>query len=396
MFNADFPSDADNTVTPVAEPDGIALSMTELAMLIHDLRTPVLSILGLNAISETDPDADTRRSAHARVDSVAHHLLGIVNDLLFVARSEHDGIALERLPVSAPRLLGDVLAMVQPSAEARQVELKLVMEYDLPLEFIGDPQRLRQVLINLISNAIRFSSPQTTVKLRAGLQLPQAFLFFSIEDEGPGMTPDELARLFRPFQQIGRISGSSGSGLGLAISEKLVRSMQGRIEVESAPGKGSRFTVLLPYCARQRGSAADAPAHLPSGTLSPDQRRPLKILVVDDNPIVNEIVTHVARRAGHTVSSVLSGAAALEHLSTSPCDLVLLDHCMDDLDGLETARRIRAMPNLPKELQIIGLTAHLAPGLADEAKRAGMNSCLQKTTRPRELMDLIDAAFASV
>ena len=371
----------------------MGLSLTELAMLVHDLRTPILSILGLNDIAETVKDDIARTEARERIDMVAHHMLGIVNDILFVAKNGQDTIKLERAPVSSPRLLGDVLAMVQPDAEARQVKVSLVMDYDLPLEFTGDPQRLRQILINLLSNAVRFSPPGATVKLRAGLQLPQALLVFSIEDEGPGLSTEEIKTLFRPFHQIQRISGSTGSGLGLTVCHHLVQIMGGSIDVQSILGKGSQFSIRLPYCSNHSGSAADPVTQQKQSAGEHNCQAPLRILVVDDNPIVNDITSQVARREGHIVESVQSGTEALSALSRSRFDLVLLDQNMDDMDGVETARRIRSMHCVSNDLKIIGLTAHLSSELVSAAKQAGMNDCLQKTARPQEMIALISRAF---
>lgn len=389
MLNVQLPSLAPTQSETTASGENTALTLTELAMLVHDLRTPILSVLGFNAIAESESDPKVRKQAHARIDTLSHHLLNIVNDILLTARSEEQGVVLDHIAVSSPRLLADVVAAVQPAADARQIKIKLNMSYDLPLEFMGDPLRLRQVLINLASNAIAFSPEGRSVLIEAGLCLATRAICFSVEDQGPGMSAEEVAMLFRPFRQVRRISGAKGTGLGLAICDRLVRGMGGKIEVKSVKGKGSRFTATLPFCSRMPGSAADVP-ELPQ--TAETTHHALEILVVDDNELVNEIVSHVARKAGHRVVSVTSGVAALDHLGRKPCDLVLLDQRMEGLDGLETARRIRTMA-LEQPPMIIGLTAHLTPDLVALSKDAGMDACFQKTTRPKDLIAMIELAL---
>lgn len=390
MMNVQFPPASSLDEKSVGEREESSLTMTELAMLVHDLRTPIISMLGFNAIAETEEDSATRTQAHLRIDALGHHLLSLVNDILLTARSEQEGIVLDHVVVSAPRLLGDVMAVVQPAATSKQVKLKLTMNYDLPLEFMGDPLRLRQVLINLLSNAVHFSPSGGTVALEAGLGLPKAVLSFSIQDQGPGMTEAEAAALFRPFHQIKRISGAHGTGLGLAICDRLVRRMGGSIQLKSIVGEGTRFTIAIPYCSRVPDNAATAVA---STEDAPAPSRSFDILVVDDNELANEIITHVARKAGHNVSSVTNGLSALDFLAKKTVDLVLLDQRMEGMDGLETARRIRAMTSVAANTKIIALTAHLTPDLAERAKSAGMDGCFQRTTRPKELIALIESVL---
>ena len=357
-------------------------------MLVHDLRTPILSILGFNAIAEEEDQADKRHQARARIDVLGDHLLGIVNEILRVARAEEERDTLDHVAISAPRLIGDVLAAVQPAAEAKQINLSCTMTPDLPLEFMGDPMRLRQVLINLLSNAVAYSPTGTAVQIEAGLRLPTNALFFCVRDEGPGMTPQEIKTLFRPFHQIQRISGPQGSGLGLVICDRLIKAMHGTMEVQSLPGMGSTFAVSLPF----------VPCH-PIQTLElgppkepePPSGQRLNILVVDDNELSNELVSNIAAKAGHSVASVHSGPAALEYLAQNAVDLVLLDQRMTGMDGLETAQRIRAMHFATSALKIVGLTAHLTPDLLKRARQAGLDDCFQRTIRPKELIAKIDA-----
>jgi CheY-like chemotaxis protein/anti-sigma regulatory factor (Ser/Thr protein kinase) len=365
--------------------------MTDLALLVHDLRTPILSILGFNAIAENDDDASQRSPARARIDMLGDHLLNLVNDILLTARAEQTQIVLDHVAVSAPRLLADVISVVQPAADAKQIKLGLSMAKELPLEFMGDPVRLRQILINLVSNAVTYSPPGTKVEIEAGLRSPVPELFFCVHDQGPGMTAQEAQAVFRPFQQIPRISGTKGTGLGLTICDRLVRAMGGTIKVVSSPGTGSSFAVTLPIAARladedHEGATIEHPAKTTN--------QKFDILVVDDNELSNELVSHIAARGGHTVASVHSGPAALEYLAQNAVDLVLLDQRMTGMDGLETARRIRAMQLATSALKIVGLTAHLTPDLLERARQAGLDDCFQRTIRPTELIAKIDAILS--
>jgi CheY-like chemotaxis protein len=391
VMDTQFLTVASAAETGLDTTDVTKLSMTDLAMLVHDLRTPILSILGFNAITKQDEGAERHDQARARIDMLGDYLLRLVNEILRTARAEEERDTLDHVAVSTPRLLGDVLAAVQPAAEAKQINLSCTMTPDLPLEFMGDPMRLQQVLINLVSNAVAYSPSGTAVQIEAGLPLPANALVFCVRDEGPGMTPQELKTLFRPFHQIERISGPQGSGLGLVICDRLIKAMHGTIEVQSLLGTGSTFTVSLPFVACPPKQMLDIGApkepDLPSG-----QR--LNILVVDDNELSNELVSHIAAKAGHTVASVHSGPAALEFLAQNAVDLVLLDQRMSGMDGLETARRIRAMQLATSALKIVGLTAHLTPDLFESARLAGLDDCFQRTIRPKELIAKIDAILS--
>lgn len=391
MMNTPIPTGPSLVEGTIEATDTTGLSMTELAMLVHDLRTPILSILGFNAIAEEEDAADQRDQARERINVLADHLLRLVNEILRTARAEQERVILDHVAVSTPRLIGDVLAAVQPAAMAKQIRLNCTMTNDLPIEFMGDPTRLRQVLINLVSNAVAYSASGTTIEVEAGLRLAADTLYFSIRDQGPGITPQEIKTLFRPFHQLTRISGTNGSGLGLVICDRLIHAMGGTIEVQSKPGVGSTFAVTLPYIACPCEQTHEIVA--PMVNALPVRQR-LNILVVDDNELSNELVSHIAAKAGHNVTSVHSGPDALEFLAQNAVDLVLLDQRMEGMDGLETARRIRAMQLATPAPKIVGLTAHLTPEWAESARLAGLDECFQRTMRPKELIAMIEATLA--
>lgn len=391
MMNAPF-APVSTSAEQSADPKDVSkLTMTDLALLVHDLRAPILSILGFNSIAKGDDHSEGNDQARARIDMLGDHLLALVNNILLAARSEHEQIVLDRVVVNAPRLLADVLSVVKPTADAKQIRLGLKMAQDLPLEFMGDPVRLRQILINLASNAVTYSPAGSLVEIEAGLRLPLPVLYFSVRDQGPGMTEQETKAVFRPFHQIQRISGSQGTGLGLTICDRLIQAMNGSVEVQSSLGMGSTFTVMLPFAGRDPDHDQDGTAPEPA---SEKAIRTFDILVVDDNELSNEIVSHVAAKAGHKVSSVLSGSAALAFLAQNAVDLVILDQRMSGLDGLETARRIRGMDFAQRAPKIVGLTAHLTPEMIDNARTAGMDDCFQKTMRPKDLITMIEAILA--
>lgn len=388
MFNDRFHGDGTWEIAPESR-DEKGPSTAEIAMLVHDLRTPLLSILGMNEIASEEECRELRKSAHTQIESAAQHLLGIINSVLTAAREQIETIEAAQETINVPRLLADAVALAGEGANRRNIDFKLHLEPELPLEFKGDPLRTRRVLINLISNAARFSRDGTEVRVRAGLDSAKTSVYFSISDQGPGMTGEELASLFQPFRQIERISGNTGTGLGLVICKRLVHVMGGTIKAESQVGVGSTFTVTLPFLAPDCGSEREMSDDLTITLNATQMGRPLKILVVDDNAIVNTIVTHVVGRVGHDVASALSGSDALDYLSHHHCDLVLLDQNMSEMSGLETARSIRALHGTSPTLRIIGLTALLTPELDEAAKLAGMDACLEKTIRPTNLIKMI-------
>lgn len=376
-----------------AEP-GFAATLQDLAAIVHELRTPLIAIMGNNDILAETQDPVLRAECSSRIRQTGTHLLEVVTDILTLAKANAGQTPMEVMPVNLPRLAVDSLAVVSTMAEAKGLRTRFEITPGLPLEMMGDPRRLRQILINLLSNAVKFSATGV-ITLRIAQSEVENTVLFTVTDQGPGMTEAEIAELFQPFHQVQRHAAKieSGTGLGLAICRSFAQQLNGTLTVHSKVGKGSEFTLAVPLIApaslREGLEAETMPALKPDvlATVKDACRaRPLRILLVDDNPLVSDLIVTLLLRAGHQVSLAPDGATGFEQASTGNYDLVLLDKNLGDMDGIDLARQIRALIHLPKDLILVGLTAYLTPEDETRALNAGMNAYLSKMTSPLHLL----------
>jgi len=363
-----------------------------LAAVSHELRTPLAGILGLLALVEQHPLDEEQRERLRLVRLSAESLLGLVDDLLEAASSEVQGVRLRPVLFRLRELLDGVRQLLELRAAEKSLPVRLWVDPELPDEFYGDPDRLRQVLLNLGHNAIKFTT-EGYVEIRASGQLEPAgeFLFrFEVIDTGIGISPQAQARLFQYFSQAApELSARyGGKGLGLAICKQLVESMGGEIGVESEPGRGSRFWFTVRLKQARREAAGEGSLH----TLDKPER-PLKILLVDDNPVNQRVGQGLLERRGHQVTVARHGREAVEVLSRDRYDVVLMDVRMPEMDGLEAAREIRdpGSPVLQHDVPIIALTADVGAEDQRLCLEAGMNDYLPKPFRPEELYSKVES-----
>jgi CheY-like chemotaxis protein/two-component sensor histidine kinase len=314
------------------------------------------AIIGLGQLLQNTPLSTSQRSYIEKINSASQSLLGLLNDILDHSKIEAGKMSVERTEFDLNAVLDNLSAVTHSRALEKTLELRFEVPAELPMRLLGDPLRLGQVLLNLVSNAIKFSQ-QGVVVLRISeiSRLGQDIqLCFEVEDEGIGMSREQLDRLFESFAQ-GDASTTrryGGTGLGLAISRNLIRLMGGEIDVRSTPGRGSSFRFEigcgLPLEPQPR---FDLPRDLYG----------LKVLVVEDNSQTLAMTSGWLTTFGCQVTAVDSGLAALERLSvdTDATVLVVLDWRMPVLDGLETARRIRQLP-LSQQPALMMTTAYLS------------------------------------
>ncbi|WP_395704119.1 ATP-binding protein [Aquabacterium sp.] len=361
-----------------------------LALMSHEIRTPMNGVLGaLDLLRRGTLDARQRRLVRIAASS-GSTLMALLNDVLDQSKIDAGKFTLHRQPMSLHALLQSVVTLFRASAEARGLQLELRVDEQVPDRVIGDAQRLKQVLSNLIGNALKFTE-QGRVELRV---MQQAGLRFEVRDSGIGIAADRLERLFDPFYQIdtSRRRSRGGTGLGLSISQRIVEAMGGSIEVQSAPGRGSvfGFTLQLP--------ADPAPAPLPPtdslhGALD-DEPANLHgtVLLAEDNPVNRLIAVEMLQALGLQVLEVDNGQAAVELLESQPVDAVLMDCQMPLLDGYAAARRIRereAREGRPRT-PILALTADAFADDAERAREAGMDARLTKPFNQAQLRELLE------
>jgi signal transduction histidine kinase/CheY-like chemotaxis protein len=345
-------------------------------MLSHELRTPLNGIFGHVQILNADPGlTPAQRRCAEQITLSGEHLMSMIRELLDLAAIEAGKVALAPAPLRLAGLAEEAAALIRPAATAKALAFGVEVAPRSAGWVSADPVRLRQVLLNLLGNAVKFTA-QGEVVLRIR---PAAggLTRFEVSDTGPGMTRAERASLFQEFLRLAGAEQAEGSGLGLAITAKLVRLMGGTIGCDSAKGQGSLFWVELPLPPAAPAAAAE-PTVLPLG-------EPLRLLLADDVLVNREVARALLNAAGHEVELVADGAAALDAALSRDWDAVLLDVHMPVMDGLTAARRIRAAAGPRGRVPILAVTASANQAEVEECLAAGMDAHVEKPLRAWEL-----------
>ena len=367
-----------------------------LANMSHEIRTPLNAVLGFNQLLLASPLTPAQRRHAELVRSSGQLLLGLISDLLDLARIDAGHFELQATDFEPRQLLEEVRSLLQERADERGLGLQVEVAADVPERLRGDALRLRQIMFNLVGNALKFTDQgRVQVRLSPEPDAVVSVLRLEVEDTGIGIPEAALPTLFDRFTQADATAARrhGGSGLGLAITRELVERMGGRIEVRSLPGRGSLFRVILP-CQAAEGEAAGpvpAPATAPAPVVRP---RRLEVLVAEDN-LVNQMLTEaMLRQLGHGVVVVDGGRAAVERVQARPWDLVLMDMQMPDLDGLAATRAIRALGGAAARVPIAAMTANARPEDRAACLAAGMDDFLAKPIDIDALAQLLSRTAA--
>ena len=368
-----------------------------LSNMSHEIRTPMNAIMGMTSVAEASGDVERKNYCLRRISDASAHLLGILNDILDMSKIEANKLELSVVPFRFRDAAERVAGIIGVRAEEKNQAFTVSIDERIPAVLIGDDQRLAQVAINLLGNAVKFTPEGGKIGMELRLESEEGgtcVVLTKITDSGIGMDGEQQARLFEPFQQAESSTSRKygGTGLGLAISRRLVDMMGGRLWMESKPGKGSSFFFAVPLERGTERQLRDGRADGPSETGVMPNYAGRRVLLAEDIEINREVLCAMLEPTGLTIDCAENGAAAVEHLRKAPgnyYDMIFMDLQMPEMDGIEATRLIRGM-DVPgaKTIPIVAMTANVFREDIALCMEAGMDGHLGK---PLELKEVLDA-----
>jgi PAS domain S-box-containing protein len=383
------------TATSVAEKANLAKS-DFLSSMSHELRSPLNAILGFAQLmeSESPPPTSAQKESITQILQAGWHLLKLINEILDLAQVESRKVPLSQEPLSLAEVLLECQGMIEPQAQQHGIHMTFP-QFDAPYFVQGDRTRVKQVLINLLSNAIKYNCERGTVEVQCAENAPGR-IRVSIKDNGAGLSPEQVAQLFQPFNRLGQeAGGEEGTGIGLVVAKKLVELMAGTIGVESAVGEGSVFWFEL--------GAADAP-ELPLEETEPvapatsqdeSGSRLRTVLCIEDNPANLRLIGQlIARRADISLLTAVNGNSGIELARTSQPEVILMDINLPDISGFEALNILREDP-ATAHIPVVAISANAMPRDVEKGLKAGFFRYLTKPIKVNVFMGTLNEALAS-
>jgi signal transduction histidine kinase/ActR/RegA family two-component response regulator len=373
-----------------------------LANMSHEIRTPLNAVIGMSELIRGTALDTVQREYTETIRASGEALLSVINQILDFSRIEHGNLEFERVSVDLPACVQSVIEMNRHQTANRPLELRLELRPGLPATVLGDATRLRQILINLVANAVKFTERGEVVvtaePMEGGVN-DELWVRFIVRDTGIGIPADRMDRLFQPFSQVDASTTRryGGTGLGLAITRRLVHLLGGRLRVNSRPGSGSSFEVELPF-----GDVDSVVAHpsrvetKPAGDESVARRFPLRILLVEDNVVNQRVAQLLLKKLGYAPDFAGNGEEALAAVARDRHDLVFMDVQMPVMDGHEATRRLCAAYPPDSRPWIVAMTANALEGDRAACLDAGMDDYTSKPVRLTVLADAISHAYAGL
>jgi signal transduction histidine kinase/ActR/RegA family two-component response regulator len=377
----------------VAEKANLAKSAF-LSSMSHELRSPLNAILGFAQLMDTDisPPNALQRDRIAQILQAGWHLLKLINEILDLAKVESGQVPMSRVPVSLAEVLPECQSMIEPQAHQRGIKLTLP-RFATPRFVSADRTRLKQVLINLLSNAIKYNRENGAVEVQCSDSSPGR-IRISIRDSGKGLSAEQLANLFQPFNRLGQEAGvEQGTGIGLVVAKRLVELMGGIIEVESTVGAGSVFWFELNAVAEPQRANTEGEARTLAKLPAPGGARHHTLLYVEDNPANLKLVEQIiARHPGISLLTAMNGDSGVEIARASVPDVILMDINLPDIDGFEALKILRANPSTA-HIPVIALSASAMPHNIARGLQAGFFRYITKPIKVDEFMQALGVAL---
>ncbi len=366
-----------------------------LAVVSHEIRTPMNGILGMSQLLRDTSLTKTQNDYVETMQKSGESMVSLLNDILDFEKIERGGMDLETVDFNLHQLANDIVMLMSGHAAQKNITLRTEIAENVPKTVLGDPTRLRQVLLNLANNAIKFT-PEGSVTINVKMtedEYQQPTFYFGVIDTGIGISKEAQLKLFTPFTQAESSTTRKygGTGLGLAISDKLIEAMGGKIKVESEEGDGTTFYFEIPLKTIENNNATDNVA--PQSQDLKDTVTPMTIMIVEDNELNRKVLDGLLSRYGHTLFMAANGLEAIEICKSENLELIFMDINMEGLSGIETTQRIRALDNQQKaQTPIVALTGNVMLQDVETYYSNGMNGFVAKPIDAKKLETVIENA----